>query len=353
MKWTSIAMLAATLALGACGEKGPDVKAAFEAEVPKTWQLKSFKLTVTEDVGSKVEPRRQSRYEAQLAPRTDLYAPIAAFDGKEIVELVAKKGKAAVAHGVVTSSFVGGAWKSYFQEETAPHEILAKEVKLGETALLFGSKDYEGFLAGLKAEFAGMDAAEQSDLAKINAIGEARQAAQQRAVERQQQLNEAYRAAYDLFNAKQRDANAALQEKRQSILQRLRTEKNERQAAVRASFDAAVRASRGAADRNAQEAAARTRYHEDNSALEEEYAERIAQETTAADAEYAAAINAARSEIEAAEKARNAGYNANPEDTKLQADLQRIYEARNRRYQRAAEIQQIVTMLEAYKPGAE
>lgn len=353
MRSTWIAMLAAALALGACGEKGPDVKAAFEAEAPKTWQVKSFKLTVTEDIGSKVEPKLQSRYEAQLAPRADLFRTIAAFDGKEIVELVAKKGKTVTAHGVVTSHFTGGEWKSWFQEETAPHQVLAAERELGEAALLFGSREYESFLSGLKSEFAGMDAAEQSDNDQIAAIGVARQAAQQRAVERQQQLNEAYRAAQDSSNAKMRDAHNAYQEKRQSIFQRLNTEKNERHAALRATFDAAVRASRGASDRNAQEAAARARYHEDNGALETEYSERIAQETTAADAEAAAAINAARSEFEAAEQARNASYNANPEEAKLQADLQRIYEARNRRYQRAAQIQQIVAMLEAYRPGAE
>ena len=118
---TTLLIILSFLSLTACGDSGPDMKAGFAAELPKGWELESFKITASEEVGTKVTPASQHRFVAEVAPTEDLFEKVATLRGKDVLKPVFEKGNEIEVHGVGAAVFTAGKWETHYQLENSPY----------------------------------------------------------------------------------------------------------------------------------------------------------------------------------------------------------------------------------------
>ena len=327
------------LMLAACGEKGPDVAKSFESELPKAWQVKSFKITVKEDIGTKVEPRRQFRYESAVAPNADLYRTLFTFDDVKIVELTHKKGAKATAHGTATAAYVGGEWRTMFDAETAPYHGGGEPLEIGPSAIVVGSKAYKEFVSRLKSELAGMEGEDERAQAKFQELQAARREADQKRSERLQELNRQLQETTAAANAKQQEAYQTFLAEKRRIEGELNSEWRNRELELRAQFKELAKTFGSTPDGVAQRKQAGEQHDNERRALGTEIAERREKEISEKKEAYDAVAAATRAEIEAAQKARNDAYRgADPESQRIQNEIQRLYNEQQQRAQRAQDL---------------
>jgi hypothetical protein len=335
------------LLLAACGEKGPDVGKSFESELPKAWQAKSFKITVKEDIGTKVEPRRQFRYEAAVAPNADLYRTVLTFDEVKVVELTQKKGAKATAHGTATAAYVGGQWRTVFDAETAPYHGGGEPVEIGPSAVVVGSKAYKDFVSRLKSEFAGMEGEDERAQEKLRELQEARLEADRKRGERLQELNVQLQETSATANAKQQEARKIFLAERDKIRGELDSEWHKREVELNEAFKALSKTFGSTPDDLAQRKQAGEQLDKDRRALGAEIAERREKGFARIQEAYNAVEVAARAEIEAVSKARNDLYRgADPEGQRIQNAIQTLYNEQQQRAQRAQELTFVINELD-------
>jgi hypothetical protein len=159
---TKLLVLVMSLFLAACGDDGPDMKAGFAADVPKGWELESFKITASEEVGTKVSPVSQHRFVAEVAPSEDLFERVATLQGKDILKRVFEKGTDVEVHGVGVAVFTAGKWETHFQIEKAPFHEGGKSAKsFGANQVVVGSSEYRALTQAAKDDLQKLQ--EQSD----------------------------------------------------------------------------------------------------------------------------------------------------------------------------------------------
>ena len=210
---TSLVILS-FLTLSACGDSGPDMKAGFAAELPKGWELESFKITVSEDVGTKVSPVTQHRFVAEVAPAENLFEKVATLLGKDVLKPVFEKGKDVEVHGVGVAVFTAGKWETHYQLENSPFFAGGQSVKsFSPNHVVIGSSDYRSLIQSAKGDMekleqqsrqlAGQIDQKMVELQKANADAQARinQASQQ--VAQSQQNNRAQQSSeYQAYSQK-------------------------------------------------------------------------------------------------------------------------------------------------------
>ena len=146
------------LALSACGESGPDMKAGFAAELPQGWELESFKITVSEEVGTKVSPVSQHRFVAEVAPKEDLFEKVATLLGKDVLKPVFEKGKDVEVHGVGVAVFTAGKWETHYQLENSPFFAGGQPGKsFSANHVVMGSSEYRSLIESAKGDMDKME----------------------------------------------------------------------------------------------------------------------------------------------------------------------------------------------------
>lgn len=143
LRITSLLPVVFSLILVACGDDGPDMKAGFAAEIPKGWELESFKITASEEVGTKVSPVSQHRFVAEVSPSEDLFQKVATLQGKDVLKRVFEKGADSEVHGVGVAVFTAGKWETHYQIEKAPFFEGGKSAKsFGTNQVVVGSSEF-------------------------------------------------------------------------------------------------------------------------------------------------------------------------------------------------------------------
>ncbi len=145
--------LSAPLFLVACGSDGPDIEAGFAAEVKEGWQLESFKVTASEESGSKVSPVSQHRFVAEVAPREDLYQKVATLHGKDVLKRIFAKGSESEVHGVGVAAFSAGKWETHYQIEESPFFKGGQPAKaFAANHVVVGSSEFRSLIQSAKAD---------------------------------------------------------------------------------------------------------------------------------------------------------------------------------------------------------
>lgn len=143
------------LSLTVSGDDSPDMKAGFVAEMPGGWELESFKITASEDVGTKVSPVSQHRFVAEVSPSEDLFERVATLHGKDVLKKVFEKGSDAEVHGIGVAVFSAGKWETHYQIEKSPFYEGGKSANsFGTNQVVIGTSDYRALVASAKGDMA-------------------------------------------------------------------------------------------------------------------------------------------------------------------------------------------------------
>lgn len=241
---TTLSVLGLSLLLVACGDDGPDMKAGFAADMPPGWALESFKITASEDVGTKVSPVSQHRFVAEVSPSEDLFEKVATLHGKDILKRVFEKGSEVEVHGVGVAAFTAGKWEALYQIEKAPFMAGGQPAKaFGANHVVVGSSEFRSLVtsatedldklqtqsdklaADIQQKSAELQAASaeaqkqinesSAKLARIQQEAQAKQSAEYQAYNQKvQEIKNKYGAE---FNSKRTTLVAAFNEKKKSL----------------------------------------------------------------------------------------------------------------------------------------
>ncbi|HRP76020.1 MAG TPA: hypothetical protein PK725_12005 [Rhodocyclaceae bacterium] len=119
-----VPVVLAALFLAACsGTSGPDeahVRAAVADELPDGWELVSFKIETSEDLGSKTSPRVATRFNARAKSKLDLYRysstritlPPGVIGQVTPIDLAVKAGEQRDVFGTTESVRQGEGWRT-------------------------------------------------------------------------------------------------------------------------------------------------------------------------------------------------------------------------------------------------
>ena len=159
---TRLTPIVLSVLLVACGDDGPDMKAGFAKDIPKGWELESFKITASEEVGTKVSPVSQHRFVAEVSPSEDLFQQVATLQGKSILKRVFEKGTDMEVHGVGVAVFTAGKWETHYQIEKAPYFEGGKSAQsFGANQVVVGSSEYKSLTKSAQDDLQKLQ--EQSD----------------------------------------------------------------------------------------------------------------------------------------------------------------------------------------------
>jgi len=142
-----------SVSLAVSGGEGPDIEAGFAADMPKGWTLEGFKITASEEVGTKVSPVSQHRFVAEVAPTEDLFIAVATLHGKKILKQVYEKGTEAEVHGIGVAVFYAGKWETHYEIEKSPFSEGGKSAtSFDANQVVVGSSDYRALVASAKED---------------------------------------------------------------------------------------------------------------------------------------------------------------------------------------------------------
>lgn len=229
------------LALAACGQNGPDLKAQFAAGLPDAWQMESFKVDAEDDVGTKVEPQRHYRFRAEVSPKADLYQSLGTLDGRAVLKRTARKGDKAPVLGTARSIFRADQWETAFAPEEAPNFFVGRPAEAhGAQQVVIGSSDYKRLVADARAALdkrAAQIAAEQTQwqtmVAEWNTLN-------QQVQEENRQSMEALNREHQRINQEQMALRNQAREENQAAEQALQATLKEKSVAPREELDARV-----------------------------------------------------------------------------------------------------------------
>ena len=220
MKRRTIALftLLSFLSVTACGDSGPDMKTGFAAELPKSWELEGFKITASEEVGTKVSPVSQHRFVAEVAPTEDLFEKVATLFGNDVLKPVFEKGNEVEVHGVGVAVFTAGKWETHYQLENSPFFAGGQPAKsFSPNHVVIGSSDYRSLIQSAKSD---LEKLEQQSIQLAGEIEQKMAQLQTANAEAQTQINQASQQVSQSqqdTRAQQSDEYKAYSEKVQEI----------------------------------------------------------------------------------------------------------------------------------------
>jgi hypothetical protein len=148
-----VLFLVVPLLLVACGDSGPDMKAGFVAELPTGWELESFKITASEEVGTKVSPVSQHRFVAEVSPGDDLFQHVATLLDRDVLKRVHEKGSDVEVHGIGVAAFTAGKWETHYQLENSPFFSGGKTANsFRPNQVVIGTSEYRSLMESTKGE---------------------------------------------------------------------------------------------------------------------------------------------------------------------------------------------------------
>ena len=164
---TRLVPIVLPLLLVACGDDGPDMKAGFVKDIPKGWKLESFKITASEEVGTKVSPVSQHRFVAEVSPDEDLFQKVATLQGRDVLKRVFEKDTDLEVHGVGVAVFTAGKWETHYQIEKAPFFEGGKSAKsFAANQVVVGSSEYKSLTKSAQDDLQKLQ--EQSDKLSVD-----------------------------------------------------------------------------------------------------------------------------------------------------------------------------------------
>lgn len=150
--------------------KEGDLKDNFKMELPGYLQLSDFDAEVLENLGSKVEPKWGSRFEAIVKPNVNLYV----FDRKDkndvtFVVLKTEQGKKTYIYGKYVSIPYQGQWKHMIDIDGNPLKNLGNPIEqFGGQVIIKGSVDEQNYYTDLKEKERAFWATVNEDSIKRN-----------------------------------------------------------------------------------------------------------------------------------------------------------------------------------------
>lgn len=97
-----------------------DYRNQLAVAIPAYFQLASFDVEASENVGSKVEPLFRARFKATVKLKTDTYDRVREEEGATLISPVAKDGDQWEMYGIATARLSGGSWQVKFDLDNNP-----------------------------------------------------------------------------------------------------------------------------------------------------------------------------------------------------------------------------------------
>lgn len=172
-----------SLSANAVAPSEADLKGRLAFELPRTWQVSAFTVTISQDIGSEASPLVKSRFEAKIKARDNFYKHSRWEDGGiEIIQSIAKKGDELPLYGDATSTKTGSVWNVKFEFEKKVHQEGKTRENFSSTAIVLGSSAEKEITAkrnASKAKAAQKAAnAESARRAQANELSNAKASAQ-------------------------------------------------------------------------------------------------------------------------------------------------------------------------------
>lgn len=146
----SVALLLCSL-LG-CGSEpgGPTAKqlrSTFSVEIPGYWEVVSFDIEASQNIGTEVEPVYKSRFKATVGLKSDTFVGAGKEEEAIFIKPAATSGEKRELYGISTSKLHAGAWKTDFELQNNPLPDLGqpRDFFRGEKIIVMGSPEEEAF----------------------------------------------------------------------------------------------------------------------------------------------------------------------------------------------------------------
>lgn len=121
MNGTAPARLLSLVLLVSCsGGIGPtraELEGRLGESIPPSWEIRSFAVEASENLGTTVEPLVKSRFKAEVQLREDTYTVGHITDDISFLKPVGKKGERREVYGVAGSVQKAGSWQTVFDFE--------------------------------------------------------------------------------------------------------------------------------------------------------------------------------------------------------------------------------------------
>jgi hypothetical protein len=102
------------------GPSSKELAKRFAINLPAYWEIDSFRVEASENLGTKVEPFCRSRFKAVVKLKEDTFVEAGYEDNVIFIDPVAKSGEKREIYGVATSKLETGSWKINFQLDNDP-----------------------------------------------------------------------------------------------------------------------------------------------------------------------------------------------------------------------------------------
>jgi hypothetical protein len=198
MKHTSPVFALIALFLFGCGdsEKKPstkDYEKQFAVQIPAYFELSSFDVEASENVGSKVEPFYKARFKATVKLKTKTFELASHENEATFIRPVADDGETKEIYGMAGARLSAGNWKIDFNLENNPIPNMGhpKDFFTGGRVILVGTAEETEFKA-------------QQDQKRLAAEQEAEKAQKARQLEEEKQNAERERKANELAAERER-----------------------------------------------------------------------------------------------------------------------------------------------------
>lgn len=129
-----------------------DLQVAFQRSVlPTHWALQSFRVLVSENTGTKVEPLIKSRFQASITLKAETFEKVGESRSVVFIRPVLKSGEKREVHGIATATFVRGQWKIEFAlENEHPDSLGIPRANFTARTILMGSQEETAYRAELQ-----------------------------------------------------------------------------------------------------------------------------------------------------------------------------------------------------------
>ena len=155
-----------SLSANAAAPSEADLKGRLAFELPRTWQVSAFTVTISQDMGSETSPLIKSRFDATIKAKEDFYKHSRWADGGvEVIQAIVKKGDELPLYGDATSTKTGSIWNVKFAFEKKVHEEGKTRSNFSSNAVILGSS--------AEKEITAKQNTAKAKIAKANADAEA------------------------------------------------------------------------------------------------------------------------------------------------------------------------------------
>lgn len=160
-------VLAVALVAG-CGAGGPskaELRRSLEAQISRAWEIDSFDIENSEDVGVSGAPIVKTRFDVQLHARENTYATERTEGDVALIKLVLPKGERRSLFGTATSVKNRDGWQSTFSfaSNAYPPDGKARS-ELGKRTVAIGTEEERRYRLERDADQRRLDAARQAEI---------------------------------------------------------------------------------------------------------------------------------------------------------------------------------------------